>query len=104
MLKPLLPLILVAGAAFAQPALAGAEPDVVTFSYSPSELETQDGVRRVYRRMSVKAEQMCRAGWSRTPARENACAVDLKSDWVRAIGDPRLAALHRGGALYADRR
>ena len=91
--------LLAAGAAFAATPGAAAEPEVSqrVVKYSPDSLSTESGARELYGRLVRAAEDVCPGDSSGRRFLNNAilaCRRQAVENAVRAIGSPRLAALH----------
>lgn len=88
-------------AAAATPALAVGDEeggDEVTFRFQRYELETEKGAQALQKRLVSKAARLCKMnerGLSRIHQR---CTADLANDWVTAIGDDRLTAIHESAS------
>ncbi|PHR94262.1 MAG: hypothetical protein COA69_01310 [Robiginitomaculum sp.] len=82
----------------AVPAQAGVvKNDTVHMQVDLRELETPDGVQRVYQRMTSKAEHAC-GTFGYAPLKDRfasqACATDLLASFVKDLDDVRITAYY----------
>lgn len=89
--------ILIAVAAALAPAgstLASEKKTPVNFHLDRAALSTDAGAEAIYKSMRAKAAKKCDARGERVPSAVSACADDLVAQWVEAVGDPKLTAVH----------
>lgn len=90
-----LSLLTVAAALFASSAWADDDRVPVSFRYNASDLASPEGAEALYARMNLRARRMCDPRDDYLKSARDACAAELVNQWVEAIDDPRLDAIHR---------
>jgi len=78
--------------------------DRVAFTFSRAELSSTSGIAALHERLSAVAVKACEESVAtglknRTTLKR--CAADIADQFVDAIGDERLAAVHDGEKRYA---
>ncbi len=91
----LITIALAAALVAAAPAEAGETKDPITFRFDPAMLTSADGAEAVYKSMRAKAAHKCDPRGERVRSAVAACASDLVEQWVKAVGDARLTAVHQ---------
>lgn len=81
--------------------------DRVAFTYSRAELASSSGIAALHERLSDAAMKACEetvATGMKDRTALKRCAADIADQFVDAIGDERLAAVHEGQQRYAFAR
>lgn len=81
-------------ASLAAAAVSPAAAEYVEFRYAASDLATDSGAEAVYDKLSARAARLCRVPDGISKSVETTCTENLKHDWVVAINDARINALH----------
>lgn len=79
----------------AAPAMAVSGPETFVFRVEAASLNTEDGVRTAYQRLSQEAVRYCRAINTGDGRQQAVCRADVIANVVKAVGDERLNAHHR---------
>ncbi len=78
----------------ATPCFAGETKDPVKFRFDRTLLSSPHGTAKIYKSMRARATQKCDPRGEKIRSAVEACADDLVSQWVAAVDDERLSALH----------
>ena len=79
----------------AAPALAAMESETFVFRVNAASLESEGDVQGAYQRLNQEAARYCRALDINTERDQAVCRIDVVANVVEAVGDERLAAVHR---------